>query len=91
MKKTPAWLWYTLLRLAAFAVPLVVLLWLGLAPWISAIVAAIIGVCVSYIFFARWRSEVSSEIYEARKHKKSASSVDEDVEDQAVDQASQQK
>ena len=88
MKKIPAWLSYSLLRLAAFAVPLVILLWLGLDPWIAAVVAAIIGVCVSYIFFARWRSQVSTEIYDARKHVKSASSVDEDIEDQAVDQAS---
>jgi len=87
VKKIPAWLSYSLLRLAAFAVPLVILLWLGLDPWIAAVVAAIIGVCVSYIFFASWRSQVSAEIYDARKHKKSASSVDEDIEDQAVEQA----
>lgn len=87
MKKIPAWLWYSLIRLAAFVVPLVLLLALGLEPLIAAIVAAIIGVCVSYIFFARWRSAVSTELYDARKAKVSSSQADEDVEDQAVDAA----
>jgi membrane protein implicated in regulation of membrane protease activity len=88
VKKTPAWIWYTLIRLAAFAIPLLILLWVGLAPWAAAVVAAIIGVCVSYIFFARWRSAVSTEIYDARAHRTPSATSDEEVEDKAVDQAS---
>ncbi len=89
MKITRSWLWYTLIRLAAFVIPLGLLLLLGIDVVVAAVVAAIIGLCVSYIFFAKWRSAISTELFESRQHKSSASKRDEDVEDSAVDNAAQ--
>lgn len=63
-----SWLWYTLIRLGLFALVLAILLiLLPVEPWISAIVAAIIALCVSYIFFSRPRAAVSEQLAEARR------------------------
>lgn len=80
------WLWFTLIRLAVFVVPLVVMLWLGVIPWLAAVLAAVIGLCISYIFFARSRNKLSQELYESRASKKKVN-VDEAVEDAAVEDA----
>jgi hypothetical protein len=87
VKNFPAWLPYTLLRLVSFIVPLAVLLALGVEGWISALVAAVIGVCVSYIFFARSRSVVAQQIHTARTREKPLVREDDAVEDAAVDAA----
>jgi hypothetical protein len=87
VKNFPAWLPYTLLRLVSFIVPLAVLLALGVEGWISALVAAVIGVCVSYIFFARSRNVVSQQIHAARTREKPLVREDDAVEDAAVDAA----
>lgn len=74
------------MRLAAFAIPLAIMLWLGMVPWLAALLAAIIGLCVSYIFFSRTRNALSESIYEKRKNKRNATvKSDEDAEDAAVD------
>ena len=87
MKKS-TWIWFSLMRLAAFAIPLVIMLLLGVAPWLAALLAAIIGLCVSYIFFARTRNALSESLYENRKNKRiSTQQADEDAEDAAVDRA----
>lgn len=76
------------MRLAAFAIPLVIMLLLGMIPWLAALLAAIIGLCVSYIFFARTRNALSESIYERRKKKRnSTQQADEDAEDAAVESA----
>lgn len=76
------------MRLAAFAIPLAIMLWLGMIPWLAALLAAIIGLCVSYIFFARTRNALSESIYEKRNNKRSSTQrSDEDAEDAAVDSA----
>ena len=80
------WLWFTLIRLAVFVVPLVVMLWLGVIPWLAAVLAAVIGLCISYIFFARSRNKLSQDLYAARAAKKKVN-VDEAVEDAAVEDA----
>lgn len=87
MKKNSAWLIYTLLRLAAFIVPLAILLALGIDYLVAGVIAAIIGLCVSYIFFARWRSQISEQIYERRQGKVSATERDEQAEDAEVEAA----
>lgn len=87
MKKFPAWLPYTLLRLVSFIVPLAVLLALGVEGWISALVAAIIGLCVSYIFFARTRNAVALQIHAARTRETPLVHADADAEDAAIDAA----
>ena len=87
MKKS-TWILFSLMRLAAFAIPLVIMLLLGVAPWLAALLAAIIGLCVSYIFFARTRNALSESLYENRKNKRiSTQQADEDAEDAAVDRA----
>ena len=84
MKKIPLWLTYTLLRVALFVVPFAVLMLFNITWWISAILAAIIGLSSSYIFLARLRNRMSTAIYEARVTQKAATpGVDETAEDSA--------
>ena len=71
---------YSLLRVGIFAVAFTVLLLVGFVPWLAAIVAAVIGLCVSYLFLARTRSAMSQQLYENRAANASAAS-DEEVED----------
>ena len=75
---------YTLLRLLAFLVPLVILWFLfpGM-PWVAAVMAAAIGASLSVIFLRRPREEVSTRIYAARQ--KRAKVTDDDVEDAVLD------
>lgn len=87
MKRIPSWLYYTVLRLLVFAIPLAVLLFLGIVWWASVIAAALIGLCLSYIFLSRPRNAVSSDLYELRHREKPTPSVDDEVEDAVVDSA----
>jgi len=82
VKKFPLWLTYTLLRLALFVVPFVILLLFNITWWISMILAAIIGLSSSYIFLARLRDRMSTAIYDARVKRKAATpGADETAED----------
>ncbi|MFF2050683.1 DUF4229 domain-containing protein [Leifsonia sp. NPDC058194] len=76
---------YTVLRLLVFAIPLAVLLLLGIVWWASVIAAALIGLCLSYIFLSKPRNAVSTDLYEVRHREKPVPSVDDEVEDAAVD------
>lgn len=60
------WLAYTLLRLGLFAVLFAVLMLLGVEWWLSAVFAAVIGLCIAYIFFGRLRDQVARELAERR-------------------------
>lgn len=73
------------MRLVSFIVPLSVLLALGVEGWLSALIAAIIGICVSYIFFTRSRSAVAAQIHAARTREKPLVRADDAAEDAAVD------
>ena len=84
MKKSSAWLIYSLLRLAAFIVPLALLLAFQVNYIVAGVLAAIIGLCVSYIFLAKWRNSISEGLYESRKHKVSKTQLDENAEDAEV-------
>jgi membrane protein implicated in regulation of membrane protease activity len=83
--KKSTWLWFSLMRLAAFAVPLVIMLLLGMIPWLAATLSAIIGLCVSYIFFAKTRNALSESLYEKRAAKNINSDKDADAEDAEVE------
>lgn len=72
------------MRLAAFAVPLIIMLLLGMIPWLAAVLSAIIGLCVSYIFFAKTRNALSESLYEKRAAKAVNSDKDADAEDAEV-------
>jgi len=60
------WVKYTFIRLGIFAVALAVLLVIRIDPYIATIVAAIVGLCVSYIFFAPLRRRVALDLAERR-------------------------
>ncbi|ANF32315.1 hypothetical protein A0130_12095 [Leifsonia xyli] len=76
-----------MLRLLVFAVPLVILLLVGVVWWLAVIAAALIGLCLSYIFLSRPRNAVSSDLYAVRHRDKPATSEDDDVEDAAIENA----
>ncbi|MET0480017.1 MAG: DUF4229 domain-containing protein [Mycetocola sp.] len=86
MKRIPPVVYYTVLRLLTFAVPLAVLLLLGIEPWIATVLAALIGLSVSYIFLQRPREAVSRDLYQLRHGSKEAAE-DESTEDAASDAA----
>lgn len=87
MKRIPSWITYTVLRLLVFAIPLAVLLALGIDWWIAVIAAALIGLCLSYIFLSKPRNAVSTDLYAVRHRDKPTTTVDDDVEDAAIDAA----
>lgn len=61
-----AWVVYTVLRVLAFAVPFGVLVAVGLDWWWAALIAAVIGFCLSYILLRRPREAVARSLAEAR-------------------------
>lgn len=85
MKALPAWVTYTVLRLALIVVPLVILLLLQV-PWpIATIAAVVIGFCVSYLVLLRSRSAVSRDLYKASTRKRRSVGADDEDEDAADD------
>lgn len=82
-----SWITYTVIRLLAFVVPLAVLLAIQVNPWIATLLAAVIGLCVSYIFLRRPREDVARGIYEARHAEKPVVREDDEAEDGALDAA----
>lgn len=90
MNRIPAAVRYTVLRLLAFVVPLLLLVFLtGLQPWIAAIIAAIIGLCISYIFLRTPRETVAQDLYARRHGDKPVAHDDEDSEDAVLDASAQ--
>jgi mannitol-specific phosphotransferase system IIBC component len=88
MKSVPAWVLYTVYRILAFAVPLAILLLLGIEPWLAALLAAIIGFCLSYILLRTRREEVARDLYAAtQRAKKAPVRSDDETEDAAIEQA----
>lgn len=75
------WLIYSVIRVAIFGVALTVLLILQAPGWLAAIIAAIIGMTVSYLFFRPQRDAVTKTVYDRRTGKTQAPSDDEDAED----------
>lgn len=57
---------YSLVRLGAFALTFALLLVLGLQWWLAATLAAVIGLCIGYIFFGRLRDAVARDIVARR-------------------------
>ena len=73
---------YSLVRIGVFAIALAVLLVVGVPWWLAAIIAAVIGLCVAYIFFGKLRDAVAVDIAERRSRTtKDADQLAEDVED----------
>jgi len=85
VKSSRQWISYSLLRLGIFAVVLAILLVLQIEPWIAAIVAAVVGLCVAYIFFRPQREAVARSFWEFRTSEQRDS--DSDAENDALDAA----
>ena len=75
------WLLYSVIRLALFAAVLTVLLLVGIEGWLAAIIAAVVGLCVSYLFLGRLRLQVAKGVEDRRTGKTHAPTDDEDAED----------
>lgn len=84
--RVKAWLLYTLARLGIFAAALVLLLLLTPMPWYWAtIVAALVGLLVSYLALAKLRYRVATSLAERRPERDH--DADSDFEDDFVDAA----
>ncbi len=79
------WIQYTLLRLGLFAVAFGLLMAIRLDWWWAAIVASIIAMTVSYIFFGKLRDAVALDL--AARREKPAVDPDAAAEDSAVEDA----
>ena len=60
------WIAYSLVRVGVFALAFAALLLADIPWWLSALIAAIIGLCVGYVFFGRLRDRVALDIAERR-------------------------
>lgn len=76
------WVIYSLVRIGIFALALAVLMLIGLEWWIAALLAAVIGFLVAYIFFAKLRDAVTNDIVARREspEKKNDDALAEDVD-----------
>jgi len=81
----PPWLFYTVLRLLMFAIPLAIFLSLGFWPWAAAVVAALLGLCLSYLLLGKSRQSVARDLYSVRHPDKEPADKDSDIEDSALD------
>lgn len=89
MKSSRTWILYTVIRLGIFAIALAVLLLLNVNPWVSAVAAAIIGLCISYIFFRGTRDELARDLY--RRRHEEQHDADNDIENAALDRLESEK
>ncbi|WP_295791609.1 DUF4229 domain-containing protein [uncultured Microbacterium sp.] len=84
---------YTVLRLLAFVVPLVILLLFPVfqeLPWLAAIFAALIGLSLSLLFLRRPLDDVTGGLAERRAQRQASgrrtgAETDADAEDAVVD------
>jgi uncharacterized membrane protein YjjP (DUF1212 family) len=76
------WVTYSLVRIGIFALALTVLMLVGLEWWLAALLAAVIGFLVSYIFFAKLRDAVTADIVARREapEQKNDDALAEDVD-----------
>ena len=79
------WIKYSLIRLSIFVVVLAVLLVIGMNPFLAALVAAVAGFALSYIFFRKIRDEVAAELAARGTKPLPVRNVDTDAEDEALD------
>lgn len=76
------WVTYSLVRIGISALALTVLMLVGLEWWLAALLAAVIGFLVSYIFFAKLRDAVTADIVARREapEQKNDDALAEDVD-----------
>jgi L-asparagine transporter-like permease len=74
------WIKYTLIRIVLFAGVLAILmLFTPAPPWLATVIAAIVGLCISYIFFRPQRDELAESI--ASRRTRGETNADEDEDD----------
>ena len=81
------WIKYTLIRLGIFVVVLAILLLVGVNPYISAVVAAVAGFVLSYVFFRKLRTQVAEGFAKRNEKPQPVRNVDTEAEDEALDAA----
>ncbi|HEV7624625.1 MAG TPA: DUF4229 domain-containing protein [Amnibacterium sp.] len=88
-RRIPAWIVFTVLRVLAFVVPLAVSYLLGASLLLAALIAAIVGLCISVIFLSQQRRAFSGELADLRtrpdKPRSPDAGEDELVEDAVVE------
>jgi len=60
------WVAYSLIRVAVFAAVFAILMVAGAEWWLAAVIAAVVGLCVAYIFFGGLRDRVAADIASRR-------------------------
>jgi hypothetical protein len=78
------WIKYSLLRVLIFVITLALLLLLHVNGYIAAVVAAIAGIAISYIFFRGLRDQVAADLAASRTAPKAR--VDDEEEDRLDNQ-----
>ncbi len=83
--------WYSIIRIGMFAAAFALLFWLlgGDFWWLAAICAAIIALCLSYIFLGAMRSRIAADLGARRRKNPKPVDIDAEVEDSAVDNAAE--
>jgi L-lactate permease len=90
VKSSRAWIVYSVIRLGTFAVALAILLLMNVMwPWVAALVAAVISLCVSYIFLRGPRNRVAGDIHARRFGEQH--DVDNEIENAALDRIEAEK
>jgi len=82
-----AWLVYSLLRLAFFAVPFAALMLIGWPWWLCAIVATLVAVSLSVIFLSKPRQAAAQSVVDWRTRSRTADDIEEDtaIEDAVIE------
>lgn len=57
-----SWVLYSLIRVGVFAAAFALLVMLGIEWWLAAIISAVVGLCVAYIFFNGLRHRVAADL-----------------------------
>ncbi|MCU1506299.1 MAG: hypothetical protein JWP05_1268 [Microbacteriaceae bacterium] len=84
VKSLRPWIVYTAIRVVLFGIALTILLLLSVNPIIAAVAAAVVGLCISYIFFRGKRDEVARDIV-ARRSVTTTKDPDNDLENEVLD------
>ena len=84
------WVKYSLVRIGVFALAFGVMLAVGVIWWLAGILAAIISLCIAYIFFRALRDEMTADLAQRRVRgaQSDADAAAEDTADDASDSRS---
>jgi hypothetical protein len=89
VKHTRPWLYYSILRVALFVVIFTVLMLLAVTPWVATTAAAVLALCLSYIFLKGPRDAVARDIYARRHGDHDDRDADNDIENEILDRGEQ--